>query len=512
MGFRFRKSVNLGGGFKLNLSKSGIGYSWGTKGVRFTKTAKGKSRTTLHIPGTGLSYSTESKAMKHKRSKKNQTAGNTFTRTQVERSNSMYWIDFLICLFLGLFGVHKFREKRIGLGILYLFTCGLFFVGWIIDCVRYFAVAMNTKTFYSTDTPPQPHDATVTQNATDNTYAPPIKTSFRFNWKWVLTVVLAIFMLVFFPSFASVFALIGIALIIPIPKWQAITEKYVTGKLKSIIAGVLAALTIFAAPTTDTAPTITPEEPKISTAAPAHIHEYQEATCESPKTCSSCGETDGTPLGHAWTEATCVQPKTCTVCDATEEGLTDHEWVDATCLAAKYCAVCEISEGDLGEHAWTESTCLAPKTCSVCNITEGTIGDHQWQDASCTAPMTCSVCGATQGSTIPHTWTEATCTTLKTCSVCQITEGDYGPHSWIDPTCSSPKTCAVCNEQEGTPVDHSYSNHFCVYCGIEEAKVWIPASGSRYHNHAGCSNMNNPTEVYLSTAIARGYTPCGRCY
>lgn len=28
MGFRYRKSINLGGGFRINLSKSGIGYSW----------------------------------------------------------------------------------------------------------------------------------------------------------------------------------------------------------------------------------------------------------------------------------------------------------------------------------------------------------------------------------------------------------------------------------------------------------------------------------------------------
>lgn len=33
MGFRFRRSINLGGGFKINLSKSGIGYSWGTKDI-----------------------------------------------------------------------------------------------------------------------------------------------------------------------------------------------------------------------------------------------------------------------------------------------------------------------------------------------------------------------------------------------------------------------------------------------------------------------------------------------
>lgn len=60
MGINFRKSINLGGGFRINLSKSGIGYSWGVKGFRVTKTAKGTTRTTASIPGTGISYVHES--------------------------------------------------------------------------------------------------------------------------------------------------------------------------------------------------------------------------------------------------------------------------------------------------------------------------------------------------------------------------------------------------------------------------------------------------------------------
>lgn len=56
MGFRYRKSINLGGGFRINLSKSGIGYSWGVKGYRVTKTARGTTRRTASIPGTGISY------------------------------------------------------------------------------------------------------------------------------------------------------------------------------------------------------------------------------------------------------------------------------------------------------------------------------------------------------------------------------------------------------------------------------------------------------------------------
>ena len=73
MGFRFRKSINLGGGFKVNLSKSGVGYSWGTKGARITKTAKGTKRTTLSIPGTGISYVSETSGKKHTQNRGTQT-------------------------------------------------------------------------------------------------------------------------------------------------------------------------------------------------------------------------------------------------------------------------------------------------------------------------------------------------------------------------------------------------------------------------------------------------------
>ncbi len=56
MGFRYRKSFNLGGGVRINISKSGVGYSWGVKGYRITKTAKGNTRRTATIPGTGISF------------------------------------------------------------------------------------------------------------------------------------------------------------------------------------------------------------------------------------------------------------------------------------------------------------------------------------------------------------------------------------------------------------------------------------------------------------------------
>lgn len=60
MGFKYRKSINLGGGFRINVSKSGIGYSWGYRGYRVTKTAKGTIRKTVSLPGTGISFVDES--------------------------------------------------------------------------------------------------------------------------------------------------------------------------------------------------------------------------------------------------------------------------------------------------------------------------------------------------------------------------------------------------------------------------------------------------------------------
>lgn len=48
------------------------------------------------------------------------------------------WVSFFLCLFLGYLGIHKFYEGRILLGILYIFTCGLFGIGIIIDLVILF--------------------------------------------------------------------------------------------------------------------------------------------------------------------------------------------------------------------------------------------------------------------------------------------------------------------------------------------------------------------------------------
>jgi len=42
----------------------------------------------------------------------------------------------LLCIFGGALGLHHFYVGNIGKGILYIFTAGLFGIGWIIDIVK----------------------------------------------------------------------------------------------------------------------------------------------------------------------------------------------------------------------------------------------------------------------------------------------------------------------------------------------------------------------------------------
>ena len=61
MGFRFRRSINLGIG-RLNLTKRGISsISTGVPALRVNIGKRG-TRTTVGIPGSGVSYSTSTNA------------------------------------------------------------------------------------------------------------------------------------------------------------------------------------------------------------------------------------------------------------------------------------------------------------------------------------------------------------------------------------------------------------------------------------------------------------------
>ena len=251
-----------------------------------------------------------------------------------------------------------------------------------------------------------------------------------------------------------------------------------------------------ATPTTNPIPTTT-----------VHNHTWSDATCTSPKTCSTCGVTEGDALGHNWNDATCTAPKTCSACKATEGSANGHSWTAATCTAPKTCSACKATEGSANSHNWSDATCTTPKTCKTCNATEGSANGHNWSEATCTTPKTCKTCNATEGSANGHNWADATCTSAKTCSSCSKTEGNALGHSWSAATCSSAKNCSVCNKTEGSALGHDWT----------EATCTSPTTCSRCQTTTGAALGHSYTAtITTATCTTQGFTTyvchCGDTY
>lgn len=101
-----------------------------------------------------------------------------------------------------------------------------------------------------------------------------------------------------------------------------------------------------------------------------------------------------------------------------------HDWEDATCEQPETCSKCGKERGEKIDHDWEEATCKKPQTCSVCGETEGEKLDHKWKDATCTEPQTCKRCGKTKGEPLGHQVEEATYWEAGKCTVCGEPAGD----------------------------------------------------------------------------------------
>lgn len=78
------------------------------------------------------------------------------------------------------------------------------------------------------------------------------------------------------------------------------------------------------------------------------------------------------------TENSTPQPTTC-----------NHDWIDATCYIPKTCSKCNIREGGV-VHTWKFATCTAPRTCIHCGQTEGTSLGHNFGPSGSSR---CKICG-----------------------------------------------------------------------------------------------------------------------
>ncbi|MBD5509484.1 MAG: hypothetical protein HDR05_15945 [Lachnospiraceae bacterium] len=76
-------------------------------------------------------------------------------------------------------------------------------------------------------------------------------------------------------------------------------------------------------------------------------------------------------MSHEWVDATCTEPRTCTVGGETEGEALGHTWVEATCEEAKHCSKCGETEGVALGHTLTEATYKEAAVCTICGKTEG---------------------------------------------------------------------------------------------------------------------------------------------
>lgn len=62
-----------------------------------------------------------------------------------EKKTFNRWVLALICFFLGALGVHRFMVGKIGTGVLYLLTVGLFGIGVLVDFILILAGMFTDK-------------------------------------------------------------------------------------------------------------------------------------------------------------------------------------------------------------------------------------------------------------------------------------------------------------------------------------------------------------------------------
>ena len=58
------------------------------------------------------------------------------TVNYVPVSPRSWFVTMMLCMLFGYFGAHYFYVGRWGMGFVYLFTGGLFGIGWLVDIVR----------------------------------------------------------------------------------------------------------------------------------------------------------------------------------------------------------------------------------------------------------------------------------------------------------------------------------------------------------------------------------------
>ena len=293
------------------------------------------------------------------------------------------WGMLILCLFVGIFGVHKFVEKKTAMGFLYLFTFGLFGFGWLIDCIRYLMQGL----FGRGDTSPKGEPSSFETNTAEPS---PLGCTVKNVLLWILVGFLALFGIgcIGIGSVVAGIALIALAIVLlPIDAWQNLLSRFVKKKLKILMSVVLVLLFFVGIGTTDIQPDNSTSNASSSTGI---IH----TTTATNRTITKAQTTYTTINSRTTTATTTAAPTTTKVADIVIVTTTTTPPVTTTTVHI---------------HSFAQATCILAETCSECGETRGEPLGHRWESASCTSPETCTVCGETGNSAFGHSYSDGTC-------------------------------------------------------------------------------------------------------
>lgn len=130
MGLRYRRSIKIAPGVKINFNSKSTSVTIGPKGFKHTVSSSGRTSTTVSLPGTGLSYTSTSS---NKQPQQYQQLNNIPLSNAISPRSKK--ITLLLCIFLGFTGIHRIFVGKPLSGVLWFVTFGLFGIGWIIDII-----------------------------------------------------------------------------------------------------------------------------------------------------------------------------------------------------------------------------------------------------------------------------------------------------------------------------------------------------------------------------------------
>lgn len=118
MGLRFRKSIKIAPGLKINLNKDSVSATVGKRGAHYTINSKGKRTASVGIPGTGLSYTSTSggssgKAKTSRSSANAQTSNHTPSDDDKKWYQKTGWIIFGIVSILFVIAIAALSSSEL---------------------------------------------------------------------------------------------------------------------------------------------------------------------------------------------------------------------------------------------------------------------------------------------------------------------------------------------------------------------------------------------------------------